>query len=75
MQIRVRERFGELQKMDEGRIHWEVVDASQTIEEVESDIWRIATETMERISEQGKPLNTMWEDGQYDLAVPEDKEN
>lgn len=76
MQMRVRERFGDLEKLDEGRIPWKIVDASQSIEDVESDIWRIATETMERINEEGKPLACMWEDGCFDLASTVDnKEN
>jgi hypothetical protein len=76
MQIRVRERFGALQKLDEDRIPWEIVDASQSIEEVEEDIWIIASETLERIEEHGKPLAKMWEGGCYDLAIPSyNKEN
>jgi hypothetical protein len=76
MQIRVRERFRALQKLDEGRIPWEIVDASQSIEDVGEDILAIAREAMERIEEDGKPLARMWEGGCYDLAIPSyNKEN
>jgi hypothetical protein len=76
MQIRVRERFRALQKLDEDRIPWEMVDASQSIEDVEEDIWKIASETFKRIEEDGKPLARMWEGGCFDLAFPSyNKEN
>ena len=75
MQMRVREKFRELQKMDEGRIPWKVVNAAQSIEEVEAEIWGIVTETMESIKQGDKPVSQMWQDGYCDLSRPDDKEN
>ncbi len=68
MQIRVRQRFAELQAMDEisEKVDWHVVDASQTIEEVQNDINQIVEETMKKV-EDGKPLFKMFCDGEYVL--------
>jgi hypothetical protein len=65
MQIRVRERFGALQKMDEGRVPWKFVNAAQTVEQVESDIWDIVRETMDTCVD--KPVRKMWSEGNYEL--------
>lgn len=65
MQIRVRERFGALQAMDEGRVPWKVVNAGQTAEQVEADIWEIVRAAVETCGDQ--PLKTMWQEGFYDL--------
>jgi len=74
MQIRVREKFGQLQKMDEGRIPWKMVNAAQSIEQVEADIWSIVSETVEHVK--GKPLLKMWQDGEYDMSKDDqEKEN
>lgn len=82
LQLRVRKRFAELQSIDEkdGRVPWHVVDASQSIEEVTTELVKIVEETVEKVKD-GKPLRKMWEDGVYDLPqvagglVEEKKEN
>jgi len=82
LQIRVRKRFAELKSIDEkeGRVPWHVVDASQSIEEVTTELVKIVEETVEKVTN-GKPLRKMWEDGVYDLPqvagglVEEKKEN
>jgi len=77
MQQRVREKFGELQKLDEARglVPWRVVNAAQTVEQVESNIWEIVSETVERCKD--KPVKKMWQEGDYDMSKhPEqEKEN
>jgi dTMP kinase len=87
MQVRVRQRFSDLQKMDEAafvaavsdedqaeqRVPWHVVDAAQSVAQVESDIWAIVQETMEKV-QAGKPVYKMWQDGTYEWNVDE-KEN
>jgi len=81
MQVRVRKRFGELQKLDEGRygVPWRVVDAARTVEEVQADIWGVVEETLtsvEAAEPGGKPLRRMWDDGNIDLTeLEEEKEN
>jgi thymidylate kinase len=60
MQIRVRERFQDLQRVDEGRVPWKIVNAAQTIEQVEADIWGIVSETIDSCGDQ--PIRTMWQD-------------
>jgi len=79
MQLRVREQFRALEKIDNGRIPWKVIDAAQSVEEVEADIWNVVCEVMENISNQEKPVGKMWQDGFYDLTSIEpstdDKEN
>lgn len=65
MQIRVRERFGALQKMDEGRVPWKFVNAAQTVEQVENEIWEIVHNVVDTCGD--KPVQTMWQEGTYDL--------
>jgi dTMP kinase len=67
MQIRVREKFGKLKKLDECRVTWNTVDASQSMDAVESDIWSIVSESMEACKH--KPLKKMWQDGNYDMKM------
>lgn len=71
--MRVRERFAELQTIDEkqGRVPWHVVDASQSIEDVKEKLASIVTETIERVQSESAPLRRMWGDGEYEIAAPE----
>ena len=73
MQARVRKQFEKLQKLDEGKIDWNIIDASQSIEQVEASIWSVVEATVEAVRDQ--PLKKMWEDGQIDLSEKEEKEN
>lgn len=91
MQVRVRQRFSDLQKMDESalitnastteedvakseaRVPWHLVDAAQSVEAVESDIWAIVQATMQKVKV-GKPVYKMWQEGTYEWNV-EEKEN
>ena len=52
LQTRVRQKFAELQAKDEqdGRVPWYIVNAAQSIEDVESDIQRIIQQTLARIN-------------------------
>jgi len=69
LQIRVRQRFRELQTIDEkqGRVAWHIVDASQSIEEVKDNIADIVTATIERVQKEISPLGRMWGEGDYEL--------
>lgn len=70
LQLRVRQRFAELQAIDEAtqKIPWHIVDASQSIEDVQNQINTIVEETMERVKN-GKPLYKMFDDGEYLLPT------
>eukprot|EP00978_Attheya_sp_CCMP212_P017343 scaffold46146_cov51-Attheya_sp.AAC.4 len=72
LQIRVRQRFAELQAMDEkeGQVPWHIVDASKSIEEVQTVINTIAENTLHQVHEENKPLYKMWECGEYTLPEP-----
>mmetsp|Transcript_12652 Transcript_12652/g.37285 ORF Transcript_12652/g.37285 Transcript_12652/m.37285 type:complete len:266 (-) Transcript_12652:155-952(-) len=74
MQIRVREKFGVLRRMDEnsGRVPWHVINAARTVEEVQSDINKIVEKTLKDVSEGNKPMEKMWEEGHYDLPAEDD---
>ena len=61
LQLRVRQRFSELQNEDEGRIPWHVIDAAQSVEAVTNDIVNIVNKVMEGVA-QGKPLQKLWSD-------------
>lgn len=65
MQIRVRQQFAKLQKLDEGRVPWRIINAAQSVKSVEQDIWDVVQETVEVCKE--KPLRKMWEEGDYDM--------
>ena len=71
LQIRVRQRFAELQSIDEeqGRVPWHVVDASLSIDEVKAQIAKIATDTIERVQSESAPLCRMWGEGEYELPA------
>lgn len=72
LQMRVRQRFAELQLMDEKDkiVPWHIVNAAQSIDEVQADINRIVEETIQRVSEEGQPLNKMFQPGDYMLPTP-----
>lgn len=61
MQIRVRERFSELQLQDEqsGQVAWHVVNAARSIEEVQEEINAIVEKTIQTI--EGDSLPRLWQ--------------
>ena len=71
LQIRVRQRFAELQSIDEeqGRVPWHVVDASLSIDEGKAQIAKIATDTIERVQSESAPLCRMWGGGENELPT------
>mmetsp|Transcript_4749 Transcript_4749/g.6168 ORF Transcript_4749/g.6168 Transcript_4749/m.6168 type:complete len:293 (+) Transcript_4749:95-973(+) len=73
MQLRVRERFAELQKMDQSfgvdAPSWHIIDAAQTIEQVQSEIWQVVDNTLASINEKDKPLQKLWETGVYESST------
>jgi hypothetical protein len=75
MQKRVRERFSQLQAMDErdGQVPWYVVDAAQSIEEVQRDINDIVEKTLENVQTGKTPLGLLWQ--KTDSKASETKEN
>ena len=70
--MRVRQRFAELQSIDEkqGRIPWHVVDASQSVEEVQARIAGIVSNIIERVQTDTAQLGRMWGEGEYELPTP-----
>ncbi len=64
LQQRVRQRFADLQTQDEEHIAWHVVNAAQTVEFVEAEIWTIVEQTLKGIGE--KPLQKLWGEGKDD---------
>lgn len=72
LQIRVRQRFAELQSIDEnhGRVPWHVVDASQSIDEVKEKLVSIVNEILEKLRREPAPLSRMWGEGEYELPTP-----
>mmetsp|Transcript_18340 Transcript_18340/g.18594 ORF Transcript_18340/g.18594 Transcript_18340/m.18594 type:complete len:245 (-) Transcript_18340:541-1275(-) len=74
MQVRVRERFSQLQAIDEkdGRVPWYIIDASESIDKVETAIQKITHEILQKVNA-GAPMRKMWEDGDYEL--PPQSEN
>lgn len=72
LQIRVRKRFEELEKMDkmDGRVPWHFVSATQSIEQVHEEIWSIVTKTLEQVhnNNNGKSLGQLWKDGSYEVT-------
>ena len=55
------------------KVDWHVVDASQTIEEVQANINQIVKETIQKV-EEGKPLYKMFSDGVYVLPKQGNKD-
>jgi dTMP kinase len=71
LQQRVRKRFEELQAMDEAekRIPWHIVNAAQSVEEVQADINKIVESTLQNVNN-GAPLYKMFQEGVYQLPEP-----
>ena len=63
MQIRVRQRFSQLQAHDEkdSSVPWHIVNAAQTVEQVQEDINKIVEETVRQVQEEGKSLELLWQ--------------
>jgi hypothetical protein len=63
MQTRVRQRFSQLQAHDErdGQVPWFIVNAAQSIEQVQTDINQIVDETVKQVEEDNKPLGLLWQ--------------
>lgn len=77
LQLRVRKRFDELREADAGSINWHMIDAAQSMEDVQKDINAAVMKTLDQVKA-GKPLGKLWMEGEYDLikaAVFEDKDN
>jgi dTMP kinase len=66
MQVKVRQRFTELQEMDT-RVPWHFVNAAQTMEKVQEDILKIVQDTVKEV-QHDKPLQKLWTDGEYALT-------
>eukprot|EP00536_Pseudo-nitzschia_multiseries_P002633 jgi/Psemu1/251860/estExt_Genewise1Plus.C_350097 len=62
MQQRVRQRFSELQGMDEadGQIPWYIVDAAQSIEDVQQEINSIVESTVEKVHGDELSVGLLW---------------
>jgi hypothetical protein len=65
MQIRVRQRFSQLQAMDDdddgkGLPKWYVVNAAQSIENVQNDINAIVQKTIDEVNTDDRPLGLLW---------------
>jgi dTMP kinase len=74
---RYEQRFGELQAKDEEEkiVPWHIVNAAQSIDEVQADINRIVEDTIKRVQSGGeggqqKPLSKMFQVGEYILPSP-----
>jgi len=76
LQMRVRQRFGELQAKDEEEkiVPWHIVNAAQSIDEVQADINKIVEDTIKRVQSGGEggqqPLSKMFQVGEYILPSP-----
>ena len=70
MQLRVRQRFDQLEQLDrsEGRVPWHVISAAQSIEEVQAEIWKIVEKTLDQV-QNGKSLGKLWEEGDYQMTT------
>jgi hypothetical protein len=68
LQLRVRQQFEKLQKLDraEGRVPWHIVSAAQSVDAVRNDIWNIVQKTLAQVqSSTGKAVGKLWEEGEY----------
>lgn len=63
VQQRVRERFHELSVLDDG-VPWKFVNAAQTMDQVENEIWNIAQEISATVAPEARKL---WQTGPYEL--------
>ncbi|GAX21444.1 dTMP kinase [Fistulifera solaris] len=71
MQQRVRQRFQELSQLDDG-VQWKFVNAAQTMDQVEDDIWSIAQQTLEQVQPEVRQL---WQSGDYELRETSNDDN
>jgi hypothetical protein len=71
MQQRVRQRFQELSQLDDG-VQWKFVNAAQTMDQVEEDIWSIAQQTLEQVQPEVRQL---WQSGDYELRETSNDDN
>jgi dTMP kinase len=69
LQLRVRQRFQQLQDMD--TIAWHVIDAAQSMEQVEADIYKVVQDVIAQVQQRQLPLKKMWEEGSYELTTSE----
>lgn len=63
MQLKVRQQFRTLQTLDEedGQVPWYVVDAAQSIDDVQREINTIVVErTLPHVQDNHKPLGLLW---------------
>jgi thymidylate kinase len=58
MQIRVREQFARLKDMDK-TVPWTMINAAQSQEDVQSDIWEKSKEIIDQCADQ--PIKAMWQ--------------
>jgi hypothetical protein len=81
MQLRVRERFRQLEAMDQlessrngaQAIPWYIVNAAQSIHDVQKDINEIVERTIDSVHKEEKPLGLLWKTASQDRQ--ENKEN
>lgn len=62
MQQQVRKRFSELQAMDDndGNIPWYIVDAAQSIEDVQKEINAIVESTVKHVQNEEGGVGLLW---------------
>ena len=72
MQLRVRQRFEQLQQLDKvqgnNRVPWHIVSAAQSIEQVQAEINKIVDKTLAQV-QSGKQLGKLWEEGAYQATT------
>jgi len=64
MQQRVRKRFSQLQEMDEsdGQIPWLLVNAAQSIEDVQKEINEIVEKVVKKVQSEELPVGLLWKE-------------
>jgi hypothetical protein len=64
LQTRVRQRFAQLQAFDEheGTVPWFIVNAAQSIDEVQQEINQIVDATIRKVQQDNTPSETMWQE-------------
>jgi hypothetical protein len=70
MQRRVRAKFAQLQQQDD-QVTWHTIDASQSMESVEQDMWNVIEATRRAVQSSKKPLAKLWEEGYHEVNVGE----
>lgn len=58
-QTRVRQRFADLQALDT-ETPWHVVNAAQTMDQVEADIWEIVQQVLQTVADEQRPIGKLW---------------